>query len=452
MTSRGPAPPPAPDPPRWVGARGRMILHTGAWSMVAKAAAAANLFISVPFVLEALGPAQFGVWATLVSLVVFAGFLDFGFGNGTMNLVATAHGRGASTEVGNILREGHRTLLWIAMWLAVAVLIALPLVPWYRLLGMPGAMAGTSRAAAAAVLFAVVLAVPLNLTNRVQLGLGRGDHAFRWQAIGQLLTLAAVVVLAKVHASLVVLTAAAVATPLVASAANTWQLWHDPAMATSPRHSHHDELAKRIRREGLMFFVLQLAAALAFSFDLPLISAFRGATEAGSYAIVQRLFSLVPMGLALVWAPLWPIYRHALAVRDHGWVVRTLRRSVLLAVLAAFAASLLLALGFDYVAKLWVNYPIAVGGVLLTGFVTWCVVEAAGSAIATFLNASGILRFQVVVAIILAIVTIVAKTLALQLHGSESLPWVTMSAYLIISLGPTLIGSKRLLREALLTS
>src|SRR5687768_1741153 len=161
MTSRGPVSPApaAPDPPRWVGTRGRKILHAGAWSMVAKAAAAANLFVSVPFVLEALGPAQFGAWATLVSLVVFAGFLDFGFGNGTMNLVANAHGRGASTEIGNILREGRRTLLWIALWLAVAVMIALPLVPWHRLLGMPGEMAGASRAAAAAVLFAVVLAV-----------------------------------------------------------------------------------------------------------------------------------------------------------------------------------------------------------------------------------------------------------------------------------------------------
>ena len=40
----------------WVGPRGRRILHTGAWSMVAKIAAAANLFLTVPFVLHALGP------------------------------------------------------------------------------------------------------------------------------------------------------------------------------------------------------------------------------------------------------------------------------------------------------------------------------------------------------------------------------------------------------------
>ncbi|MGH8541353.1 MAG: MATE family efflux transporter, partial [Stenotrophobium sp.] len=157
--------------------------------MLAKGCAAANLFVAVPFVLQALGPAQFGAWATLVSLVTFAGFLDFGFSNGTMNLIAAAHGRGASAEVGNILREGRRNLLWIALWLAAAMLVIVPLIPWFRLLGMSETMIGTSRAAATVVTFATVLAVPLNLATRVQLGLGRGDRAFRWQAVAQLLTL-----------------------------------------------------------------------------------------------------------------------------------------------------------------------------------------------------------------------------------------------------------------------
>ncbi|HSR65874.1 MAG TPA: hypothetical protein VLM17_09785, partial [Xanthomonadaceae bacterium] len=227
----------------------------------------------------------FGAWATLVSLVVFAGFLDFGFGNGTMNLVAAAHGRGSAAEVASVIREGRRTLVLIALALAALVLVALPLVPWHRMLGLKADYAGDCRAAAAAVLFTVVLAVPLNLANRIQLGLGRGDRAFRWQVLGQLATLALVVVLARANASFVVLTAAAVATPLLASLANTLSLSRDPVLA-HPRSGHRPDLARRIRREGLLFFVLQLSAALAFSADLPLISTLRGPADAGTYAIV----------------------------------------------------------------------------------------------------------------------------------------------------------------------
>ena len=435
MTSRGPGAP-TDTPSRWVGPRGWRILHTGAWSMVAKVAAAANLFLTVPFVLHALGPAQFGAWATLVSVMLFAGFLDFGFGNGTMNLVAAAQGRGATFEVGNIVREGRRTLFRIALWLAVAVLVIVPLIPWHRLLGLPETMAGSSRAAATAVLFAIVLAVPLNLANRVQLGLGRGDRAFRWQAIGQLLTVVTVIGLAKSGASLTLLTTAAVATPLLASAANTWLLWQDPAMATSPEAGCHQEIVAHIRREGTLFFVLQLAAALAFSADLPLISALRSPTEAGTYAIVQRLFSIVPLSLSLAWAPLWPIYRQALAAGDHDWVFRTLRRSVLLAVLFACVTAAVLALGFDHIIGLWMHTPLTVSATMLGGFVAWSILDAAGSGLGTFLNAASILRYQVILAVAFGASCVAAKIIALKAMGIDVLPWVTALTYLTITLLP----------------
>lgn len=433
---------------RWVGPRGRLILQTGAWSIVAKAAVAANLFLTVPFVLHALGPAQFGVWATLVSLVAFAGFLDFGLGNGTMNLIAAAHGRGAHHEIGPILSEGCRTLLWISLWLGIAAAFMLPLIPWTRLLGLPGESAIAARLAVSVVLFTIVLAVPLNLANRAQLGLGRGDRVFRWQALGQIVTVMVVIGLAKSEASLVMLVTASVSTPLLASVANTWALWRDPRVAPLAP-TRNPEIASRIRREGLQFFVLQLAAALAFTFDLPLISALRGPTDAGTYAIVQRLFSVIPLSLGLVWAPLWPIYRHALAAGNHDWVIRTLRRSLQLAATAAIVAALALCLGFGHITPLWVHEPFVVSGALLVGFALWTVIDAIGTALATFFNAASIMRYQIVVASVFALTCVAAKIWAISRFGITAAPWVTVTTYAVISLLPTLILGPRLITAAL---
>jgi O-antigen/teichoic acid export membrane protein len=434
----------------WIGHRGRNILHTGGWSLVAKACTATNLFLCVPFVLHALGPEQFGAWATLVSLVAFAGFLDFGFGNGAMNLLAAAHGRNSPREVATILHEGRRALLRIALWLAVAALVALPMVPWHRMLGMPDSMSSASRNAVAAVLFSIVLAVPLNLANRVQLGLGRGDRAFRWQAIGQLATLAMVIALARAHASLTALTAAAVATPLLASVANTYSVWRDPALAAASPMAGPERanIARRIRDEGILFFGLQLTAALAFSADLPLIAALRGPAEAGTYAIVQRLFSVIPLALSLIWAPLWPIYRQALAAGDHQWVKRTLRHSLKSAVALATIGAAVLAFGFDPITVLWVHKPLVVGGVLLAGFSAWCVVEAAGTALATFLNAASVLRYQLVTACVFATICLVGKVLAITHLGIAWVPWVTVVTYCLASVLPFLWFGRRIFFDA----
>jgi len=427
------------------GTRWRSIVRTGSWALIAKVCSAANLFLSVPFVLRALGPEEFGAWATLVSLVVFAGFLDFGFGNGAMNLVASAHGRGHVEEIAAIVHESGRALVWVALGLATLVLLSVSWIPWYRLLGLPPTSAEACRIASAAVLLAIAIAIPLNLATRIQLGLGHGDRAFRWQVIGQLATLALVVQLARSKASLPELTAAAVFTPLIAALANTISSLRDPSLRTSTRHPR---LAASIRREGLLFFVLQLAAALAYSSDLPLISALRGPTEAGEYAIVQRLFSVVPIGLALMWVPLWPMYRQALAVGDHAWVQRTLRQSLAMATALAFVVSAVLALGFKHIAALWVGHPFTVALPLLAGFVLWSVIEALGTGIATFLNAASIMRYQVMIAGVFAVLCLGAKVLAVLLLGVWAIPFATATTLAATNLLPTMAAWPRLRAHA----
>lgn len=423
----------------WVGTRGKRILHTGVWSMVAKVAAAANLFLTVPFVLKALGPSQFGVWITLASLVTFAGFLDFGLGNGTMNLVASAHGRGDERRIGTIVREGRRALILIALLLGAIALVAVPWTPWYRLLGVPESMSTTARISVGIVIATIILAVPLNLATRVQLGMGQGDRAFKWQAIGQGLTTCLVVVLARAHAGLGLLVAATVITPLLASIANNVQLSRNILMAQPSAQARNPAIAAAIRNEGVLFFILQLAAALAFSSDLPLISALRGSEEAGQYAIVQRLFSVISMALGLVWMPLWPIYRQALATGDHGWVQRTLRKSLQAALAIATVGALALAFGSDWITGIWIQKPLHISGYLVAGFALWCIVDAAGTALATFLNAASIVRYQVILASIFAPSCLVAKVWMIDAFGTATVPWATITTYLFISLIPTLL-------------
>lgn len=435
-----------------IGSRGLTILRTGAWSVIAKACAAANLLVAVPFVLTALGPLQFGAWATLVSLVTFSGFLDFGLGYGTMNLVAAAHGRNNPNEAKAAIRQGQRTLMRIALGLGIGLAVLFPLLPWHSLLGLPAAFSRQSQQAAGVVLASIILAVPLNLASRVQLGLGRGDRAFRWQALGQLLALGLVAVLAKLHASLAMLTAAAISAPLVTAIANTLQLRRDMAGINAPQMSEYQHLGKTIRRESLLFFILQLTAALAYSADLPLISLLRGAEDAGRYAIVQRLFGAISMGLGLVWVPLWPIYRQALAARDQNWVLRTLRRSAFAATCLAACVAFVFAIGFPQIIGLWVHRPLNVSTLMLSGFAVWVTIEALGTSIATFLNAASIMRLQIALATAFGILCISLKALLAAFSDVALLPWATVITYASVSLIPILVLLRKLIRTALTTT
>lgn len=422
------------------------MLHGGAWSLVSKVCSTANLLLSVPLVLASLGTERFGVWATIVSLVSFASFLDLGFGNGAMNLIAGARGRGADHEVAAIVQAARRPLLVVSACVAVVggfAVAALPLADWLR---VPAVDRDATRACLGLLVAAVAAGIPLNLSTRVMLGLGEAATAFRWQAAGQLATLAALALGALLEQGLVPLVGIALTGPLLGPLATTVLLRRRLAAC---RVAGSQGLGDRIRREGALFFALQLAAAVSFGLDLALITRLQGPESAAGFTIVQRAFSLIPLSLGLLWTPLWPTYRHALAAGHQEWVVRTLRRSLAGAVGFAAVGAAVVAAGLMLASSYAHGRAFDPDLRLVGGFALWIVADAVGSAISTFFNAASIMRYQVVVGLVFAVVCVAAKAWSIEHWGAWSAPWTTLACYLVASLLPTAVLGPRLVERAL---
>lgn len=434
------------------GPRARAIVVIGGWSLLAKVCAAANMFGSVPLVMHSLGASSFGVWATLVSLVAFSGFLDFGIGNGVMNLTASASAKGDDEAVLAVQRVGLRTMLWISATFLLLISFSLPLVHWHVLLGQSAQDEETCRNSAAIVLYTIAAAIPLNLVTRIWLGLGRGATAFQWQAGGQVASLAAVYIVAQGDPTLARFVAATVALPLAFTAGSALALKRHLNVKSHKSRANRatdPSLQRTVLREGILFFVLQLAGAIAFASDLALITYLVGSAEAGTYALAQRLFSVIPIGLALLWTPLWPIYRHSLATGQHAWVLRTLRRSTLFSAAAAALGGIAIFLGYNHILSFWVHAAPQAPTMLIGGMVVWAVIDASGNSIATFLNAASVVRFQVIVGILFAIGCLAAKVAALKLLGTYALPWATSITYLVLVLVPTALLFRNIIRHTI---
>jgi O-antigen/teichoic acid export membrane protein len=419
----------------WLGPRGRQVLHGSAWALVARAAGAANLLLSIPLVLNAIGAGPFGVWATLVSLALLGGSLDFGLGNGAMNLVATARGRDAPQEIRSIIAAARAPMIVAGLLIGGAVGMAALLLPWATFPQLAEIPAEELRASVGVLALAITLAVPLSLATKVLMGLGDARIAFQWQAAAQLLTLALTAALAAHGGGLIGLVSAALFGPLAGSLAQALTLARRlPREQTAPM----PELRKRIYRSGALFFGIQLCAMVAFGLDLTIITALATPEQAASYATVQRVFQLVPMSLAMLWAPLWPAYRHAIGGDDLRWAQKTLKNSVFGAILFAMTLSFALALAIVLAKKHGTLPEISVAPILLAGFVVWTTMEAMGTALATFLNAIEALRVQLLLGTLFAGTCLAAKILAVSIIGPDSMPWTTAACYATIVLLPLL--------------
>lgn len=385
------------------------------------------MFLSIPLIFVTLPASEFGIWATLTSLVAFAGVLDGGIGNGSMNLIAAAHARGDNRGAAAIF---WRSLVWLTCAGVAIALLSLLLVSWIDLPKVFGEEAASEQFSAAlmVLLMGISVSVPLSLGLRTRMALGQADVAFKWQSAGHLASLVGVALMSVCKPTLVAFTAASVFLPILAACISFVELLFGSATFLRFRSLQRSE-ASHLLREGLPFLALQLAAVLSFSSDLLLISSLRSAAEAGEFAVVQRVFGIVALVLGLFWAPLWPVYRRSLACRDFKWVEKTITRSLIAASLVSICLTTILLFSMDRVLQLIAPGHQGAPPVMLYGFALWAVLESVGTALATFFNSASILRFQIACAAAFAATCVPGKIFVLLSGHTELLPWITSGCY-----------------------
>lgn len=421
-----------------IGRRGRQIIKTGGWSLVAKMFSALSVFICVPFSLNALGDKYFGAWATIISIFTFSSFLDFGIGNGAMNLIADAKGRKNDSEVFKIANQSllitnKLTLALLAIFTALTLLI-----PWHKILGLGPNDAIESTKSIATIFIALLLAIQINLVARLQLGLGKGHKAYKLLALGQITSIPIVIIVSKIYPSLPALVAASTITPLLFLFKNTY-IFRAEYSSNSERVVNIDHTYLSILKSGGGFFTLQLIAVAAFNSDLLLISATLGAEAAGQFSIVQRIFSVIPILMGLAWNALWPAYRESLSKGDYQWVMRTFKISTVVLILFSILAGSFLAIFVNDIAHLWIDNQSRQYGQLVWGFVIWNLVFAAGSSIAIILNSANVIKFQIITFGAFAIAAPFAKIHVMNAIGIEYINSYSAVMYLLFCVIPAYI-------------
>ena len=153
--------------------------------------------------------------------------------------------------------------------------------------------------------------------------------ATAWQALGSLLGLAGVIVAVALGASLPYLVLAVAVAPALALAGNGGELffrrrpWLRPSLKRVDR-----DVAGALLRIGSLFFILQVAVAVAYESDALVLTQILGPSSVTTYSVTMRVFLVVPALVGFVLAPLWPAYGEAISRGDTPWVRQTLRRAV----------------------------------------------------------------------------------------------------------------------------
>lgn len=382
------------------------------------------------------------------SFVAFLSFADLGLGNGLLSAVASANGRDDRVAIKRLISSGYFILSIIALGILCLLAACYPIFPWYKLFNVQSDLARSEAAPSIAVLISCfAVAVPLSVVQRTQQGLQKGYMASLWQCVASILGLACVLFAIRAQAPLPVLVFAYVGAPLVISAANSFLFFGVLERDIAPSYKAVTKAALRaIGTTGLLFLVLQIVAAATYMSDSIIIAQILGAAAVTNYAVPEKLFSLISSVLSMGVGPLWAAYGEAIARGDHEWARRTLRLSISLAAGASAIAALVLVPTAPWILKLWVGHEVSPPFLLLLGLGIWKVIEAAGNALAMFLNGARIVGFQVVTAIITGLVAVTLKILFVNEIGVAGSVWATLISFGILTLLPCYVFRKKILK------
>lgn len=394
--------------------------------------------VTVPLTLNYLGPERYGMWLTISSMIALLSFTDLGLGNGLLNAVTRTMARGEITEARRQISSALVILAALAVVVAGLFAVCYPTIPWARILAVSSPQAVSEAGPAVAVWVALfLLGLPLSVAVQVRLGRQEGYIVHLTAAAGSLVSVVGLLVVILSRQGVPFLVVAMGGPPLIAATVNGLVLFKRDAPELRPTLG----LAQRrtgvqLLRAGFLFFVLQIAMAVAFTSDTLVVAQIIGPEAVAEYGIASKLFMIPAAIVAIALSPLWPAYGEAIARGDIRWARSTLVRSIKAGLFISVpVAAALVAFGQPII-ELWVGTSVSPPFLLMLGFGIWVVLSTVGNAIAMLLNGAHEIRLQAAAAVVMAVVNLALSIWLTSRIGVAGVMWGTVIAYSLFVLLP----------------
>ena len=429
--------------------RHRRILWTTLASGFAKFTGILTSIITIPLTFHYLGVERFGLWMLFNTLVIFFNFADIGIGYGLISLIADAKGKNDQRKIQTYIASSLVTLSVFSFVLSVIFLIVYPLIKWEQVFNVISPQAIEESYPAVFIFgWGLILSIPLNIIQKILSSLQRGFAANGWQGLASLLSFLGIISSIYFQATIEWLVFSLVGLPLLVMLFNNIWFFYFSKNALGLQIKLCDwEIVKQLLTKGSTFFVLHFFGAIAISIDNILIAQWLGASAVSSYAVSEKLFSVISLIILLFILPLWAAYSEAFAKGDLKWVKNTLKRSIILSLSISSCLAVILILFGQNLMWLLMNKAVEIPTMLLLGFGIWKIVEALGMTLSIFLNGAHLVSQQAITSIFWAIASIFIKITFLKWFGIIGIIWGSVVAYSVFVLLPFLYFTRSKLTE-----
>lgn len=426
--------------------QGKLVMGNTLAAFLLRGASLGIGVVSLPLSMRYLGgELAYGLWATILSMMGWLLYLDFGIGNALRNALILPLLSGDKRMARKLITSAYGLTALVGTLLYVMLFIAIAHIPWHALLNIAPevlsaqALVHALRCVLSAVMMQFILRIIMAPIYAAQLSAMNNALPVCTSAI-MLFVLLFGAPAEGTEAGILRLSHAYVFAATVPYLAATLLIFRTRLKGLAPHTSFVSRgVTARLLRAGGTFFLCQLLYMLFTGTNAFLIAFYTGPASVASHQVYDRLFSTVGSLYILALSPMWSAVSKALAQGNRSWLQSTFHTMERLALLSGVLQCLLV-LCLPFLFRLWLGADAPrVDATTGIGFALWGTIFAYQSLLSAFLSGAGQIRFQ----IRYYLIALCVKLLALHLLMRYSPQWDFAIWASMLTLLPYCISGRR---------
>ncbi|QQQ28046.1 lipopolysaccharide biosynthesis protein [Chryseobacterium indoltheticum] len=285
-------------------------------------------FQLIPATIGFVDSSQYGIWIAISSIVTWMVYFDFGLTHGFRNNFAKAKAKGDIDLAKGYLSTSYVVLACIFLFIMLVCLLINHYISWSVILNVDNSLNNILYKVFNLLIIFFSLQMIFNLLVTFLLANQKPAFSASIVTIGQLLSLVAIYTMSFfAKGSLVNLAYALVGIPVVSLVIISFVLFKTIFKDYAPSIKKVNfSLTKDIIGLGSKFFIIQLSMLFVFQFANFIIIRIMGAEAVTTYTIVYRYFSIIYIGMGIIFLPFWSAFTDAFTKREFSWMNETYQK------------------------------------------------------------------------------------------------------------------------------
>ena len=360
-------------------------------------------FMYTPILLNYLGNEKFGVWATILSIINWISFFDIGIGSGLRNILTKGLSENDFISVKKSVSTAYIILSLTSLVITFFLVIISLNINWRQFFNINFDVKETIVISIVSMTINFILGLGKSILYSLQLS----EKIPLLNIISSLIQLVGVFLL-NLFAEKGNIIAVAI---LFGLSSCIIYLFNDIYLAKKmtcflPSFKYFDrKTVHLLYKNGLTFFILQLAGVVMTSTDNILVSNFYGASDVTPYTIATKFFFTIESVYIAFISPLWTRTNIAYFNKDMKWIDNANRKLFFIMVFFSvlyFSVSMF----YDYIIRIWLQTTLIYSFSLIFVTVLCTIFEMVSLTYSNFLNGMNVLKIQAIIAIIQIILNV----------------------------------------------